>query len=129
MIKPTTIEYTSEDILWLDFKGKEIRIEHNSDTKNILITVHNPDEDYHARLLVEEGETYPWPDRRWMMKYKVFINYEETLTLEVEAVDGTQAIYQAEELLNASAGVTVGQTPTETLHREYVVTSVSSKTT
>lgn len=59
------------------------------------------------------------------MKYKVFINYEETLILEVEAVDGTQAIYQAEELLNASAGVVVGQTPTETLHREYVVTSVS----
>jgi hypothetical protein len=26
------------------------------------------------------------------MKYKVFINYEETLILEVEAVDGTQAI-------------------------------------
>lgn len=59
------------------------------------------------------------------MKFKVFINYEETLILEVEAVDGTQAIYQAEELLNTSASVVVGQTPTETLHREYVVTSVS----
>ena len=56
-------------------------------------------------------------------------SYEETLTLEVEAVDGTQAIYQAEELLNTSASVVVGQTPTETLHREYVVTSVSPKTT
>lgn len=59
------------------------------------------------------------------MKYKVFINYEETLTLEVDTIDGTQAIYKAEELLDASAGVVVGQTPTETLHREYVVTSVS----
>jgi hypothetical protein len=59
------------------------------------------------------------------MKFKVFINYEETLTLEVDTIDGTQAIYQAEELLDASAGVVVGQTPTETLHREYVVTSVS----
>lgn len=62
---------------------------------------------------------------RCLMKYKVVINYEETLTLEVDTIDGTQAIYQAEELLDASAGVVVGQTPTETLHREYVVTSVS----
>jgi hypothetical protein len=59
------------------------------------------------------------------MKFKVVINYEETLTLEVDTIDGTQAIYKAEELLDASAGVVVGQTPTETLHREYVVTSVS----
>ena len=57
MNKPTTVEHTSDNLLWIDFKGKEIRIEQDKQFNNgqLQITVHKPGEDYHAKLLVEEG--------------------------------------------------------------------------
>ena len=56
--KPITVEYTSDDLLWIDFKGKEIRIEQNEQINNgqLQITVHKPGEDYHAKLIVNEEE-------------------------------------------------------------------------
>jgi len=50
------VEITSDDLLWIDFKGKEIRIEqdHNFNDGKLMITVHKPNEDYYAKLLVEE---------------------------------------------------------------------------
>ena len=58
MSKPITVEYTSDDLLWIDFKGKEIRIEQNKQINNgqLQITVHKPGEDYHAKLLVDKEE-------------------------------------------------------------------------
>ncbi len=49
-------EITSDDLLWLDFKGKEIRIEQdrNFNDGKLMITVHKPNEDHYAKLLVEE---------------------------------------------------------------------------
>ena len=54
--KPITVEYTSDDLLWIDFKGKEIRIEQDKQFNNgqLQITVHKTGEDYHAKLLVDE---------------------------------------------------------------------------
>jgi|TARA_R100000081_G_C4774677_1_gene147813 hypothetical protein len=56
MNKPTTVEHTSDNLLWIDFKGKEIRIEQDKEFNNgkLQITVHKPGEDYHAKLLVDE---------------------------------------------------------------------------
>jgi hypothetical protein len=56
MSKPITVEYTSDDLLWIDFKGKEIRIEQDEKLNNgqLQITVHKAGEDYHAKLLVDE---------------------------------------------------------------------------
>ena len=58
MSKPITVEYTSDDLLWIDFKGKEIRIEQNEQINNgqLQITVHKPGDDYHAKLLVDKEE-------------------------------------------------------------------------
>ena len=58
MYKPITVEYTSDDLLWIDFKGKEIRIEQDEQFNNgqLQITVHKPGEDYHAKLIVNEEE-------------------------------------------------------------------------
>ena len=55
MSKPI-VEITSEDLLWIDFKGKEIRIEQdpNFNDGKLMITVHKPNESYHAKLLVDE---------------------------------------------------------------------------
>ncbi len=58
MSKPK-LEIVSDDLVWLEFAGKEIRIAHDEDDESILITVHNPEEDYHARLLVSKDEVYP----------------------------------------------------------------------
>ena len=56
MSKPITVEHTSDNLLWIDFKGKEIRIEQDEQFNNgkLQITVHKPGEDYHAKLLVDE---------------------------------------------------------------------------
>ena len=56
MNKPITVEHTSEDLIWINFKGKEIRIEQDKHFNNgdLMITVHNPGEDYHAKLLVDD---------------------------------------------------------------------------
>ena len=58
MSKPTTIEHTSDNLLRIDFKGKEIRIEQDEQFNNgqLQITVHKPGEDYHAKLLVNEED-------------------------------------------------------------------------
>ena len=42
MYKPITVEYTSDDLLWIDFKGKEIRIQQDEQVNNgqLQITVH-----------------------------------------------------------------------------------------
>ena len=58
MNKPITVEHTSEDLIWINFKGKEIRIEQNEQINNgqLQITVHKPGEDYHAKLLVDKEE-------------------------------------------------------------------------
>tara|TARA_R100000781_G_scaffold16003_4_gene13137 strand:+ start:266 stop:451 length:186 start_codon:yes stop_codon:yes gene_type:complete len=50
------VETTSENVLWIDFKGKQIRVEQDPDFNDgkLMITVHKPDQDYHAKLLVEE---------------------------------------------------------------------------
>ena len=58
MSKPK-LEIVSDDLVWLEFAGKEIRIAHDEDDESILITVHNPEEDYHARLLFSKDEVYP----------------------------------------------------------------------
>ena len=41
MNKPTTVEHTSDNLLWIDFKGKEIRIEQDKEFNNgkLQITV------------------------------------------------------------------------------------------
>lgn len=56
MNKPTTVEFTSDDLIWIEFKGKEIRIEQDKQFNNgqLQITVHNSGEDYHAKLLVND---------------------------------------------------------------------------
>jgi len=43
-----------DNIVWIDFKGKEIRIEQDNfyNEGKLMITVHNKGEDYHAKLLV-----------------------------------------------------------------------------
>jgi hypothetical protein len=50
------VEITSDDLLWIDFKGKEIRIEQNPNFNDgkLMITVHKPNQDFHAKLLVKE---------------------------------------------------------------------------
>jgi len=50
------VEITSDDLLWIDFKGKEIRIEQNPNFNDgkLMITVHKPNQDCHAKLLVKE---------------------------------------------------------------------------
>jgi hypothetical protein len=54
------LEIVSDDLVWLEFAGKEIRIAHNEDgDESIRITVHNPEEDYHAQLYVRKDEVYP----------------------------------------------------------------------
>ena len=44
-----------DNIVWIDFKGKEIRIEQDNfyNEGKLMITVHNKGEDYHAKLLVD----------------------------------------------------------------------------
>ena len=55
MNKPK-MEIVSDDLVWIDFKGKEIRLEQDNlyNEGKLMITVHNKDKDYHAKLLVEE---------------------------------------------------------------------------
>ena len=55
MDKPK-MEIVSDDLVWIDFKGKEIRLEQDNlyNEGKLMITVHNKDKDYHAKLLVEE---------------------------------------------------------------------------
>ena len=45
--------------VWIDFKGKEIRIEQDNfyNEGKLMITVHNKGEDYHAKLLVDNQES------------------------------------------------------------------------
>ena len=47
-----------DNIVWIDFKGKEIRIEQDNfyNEGKLMITVHNKGEDYHAKLLVDNEE-------------------------------------------------------------------------
>lgn len=47
-----------DNIVWIDFKGKEIRIEQDNfyNEGKLMITVHNKGEDYHAKLLVDNKE-------------------------------------------------------------------------
>ena len=59
MSKPK-LEIINNDLVWLEFAGKEIRIAHDEyNDESILITVHNPEEDYHAKLFVRKDEVYP----------------------------------------------------------------------
>jgi hypothetical protein len=55
MSKPK-MEIVSDDLVWIDFKGKEIRLEQDNlyNEGKLMITVHNKGEDYHEKLLVEE---------------------------------------------------------------------------
>ena len=55
MNKPK-MEIVSDDLVWIDFKGKEIRLEQDNlyNEGKLMITVHNKGEDYHEKLLVEE---------------------------------------------------------------------------
>jgi len=57
MTKPK-MEIVSDDLVWIDFKGKEIRIEQDNfyNDGKLMITVHNKGEDYHAKLLVDNKE-------------------------------------------------------------------------
>ena len=57
MSKPK-MEIVSNNLVWIDFKGKEIRLEQDNfyNQGKLMITVHNKGEDYHAKLLVEENE-------------------------------------------------------------------------
>jgi len=57
MNKPK-LEIVSDNLVWLDFADKEIRIEQDDfyNKGKIMITVHNKDEDYHAKLLVSKGD-------------------------------------------------------------------------
>ena len=50
------LELPSENLLWIGFKGKQIRVEQDPEFNDgkLMITVHKPNEDYHAKLLVEE---------------------------------------------------------------------------
>jgi hypothetical protein len=52
------MEIMSDDLVWIDFKGKEIRLEQDNlyNEGKLMITVHNKDKDYHAKLLVEDNE-------------------------------------------------------------------------
>ena len=55
--KLTTCVWTSQNVLWVEnFKGVDIRIEQDNEYNEgkLMITVHKPDEDYHAKLLVKE---------------------------------------------------------------------------
>ena len=54
--RPIAVEMTSEDLIWIDFKGHEIRVEQdrNFNDGKLMITVHKPNEDYHTKILVEE---------------------------------------------------------------------------
>jgi hypothetical protein len=47
-----------DNIVWIDFKGKEIRIEQDNfyNEGKLMITVHNKGEDYHAKLLVDNED-------------------------------------------------------------------------
>ena len=49
------MEIVSNNLVWIDFKGKEIRIEQDNfyNDGKLMITVHNKGEDYHAKLLVD----------------------------------------------------------------------------
>jgi len=53
MAKPK-MEIVSDNLVWIDFKDKEIRIEQDNlhNKGKLMITVHNENEDYHAKLLV-----------------------------------------------------------------------------
>ena len=57
MSKPK-IEIVSNDLVWIDFKSKEIRLEQDNfyNQGKLMITVHNKGQDYHAKLLVEENK-------------------------------------------------------------------------
>ena len=57
MTKPK-LEIVSENLVWLDFADKEIRIEQDDfyNKGNLMITVHNKNEDYHAKLLVSKRD-------------------------------------------------------------------------
>ena len=57
MSKPK-MEIVSNNLVWIDFKGKEIRLEQDNfyNQGKLMITVHAKDGDYHAKLLVEETE-------------------------------------------------------------------------
>ena len=52
------LEIVSEKLVWLDFADKEIRIEQDDfyNKGKLMITVHNKNEDYHAKLLVSTGD-------------------------------------------------------------------------
>jgi hypothetical protein len=56
--RPVAVEITSEDKIWIDFKGHEIRVEQdrNFNDGKLMITVHKPNEDYHTKILIEEIE-------------------------------------------------------------------------
>ena len=57
MTKTDLIQYFGNRV-WLDFADKEIRIEQDDfyNKGKLMITVHNKDEDYHAKLLVSKGD-------------------------------------------------------------------------
>ena len=59
--------------------------------------------------------------------YKVNFNYEESGCMFVEADNGTNAIYQAEKILDDKASVKLKDDDRhlETNYREFVVTSVA----
>ena len=59
--------------------------------------------------------------------YEIRFNYEESCTFFVEADNGTNAIYQAEKILDDKASVKLEDDDRhlETNYREFVVTSVA----
>ena len=56
--RPIAVEVTSEDLIWIDFKGHEIRVDHYRDYNDgkLMITVYKPNDDFHTKVLIDKIE-------------------------------------------------------------------------